>query len=195
MSQNQQTRLILRPINFWRRWTPLTTDCGELCGHRCCHGEDHDGMWLLPGEEQFFLGQPGFSVQPCQDNAGYPLVVCDGHCDRRLRPFACRIFPLFPMVRLSPLGGIMVQAQMDREHSYPVRCGSGSNCGCSFAAGYSGRVRYWFQTPSCAPIFWRPPNFGGSGCAAGKDAGAIKRFYVQAEHFVPRLPASCRRKG
>ena len=123
MSQNQQTRLILRAYQLLEEVTPLTTDCGELCGHRCCHGEDHDGMWLLPGEEQFFLGQPGFSVQPCQDNAGYPLVVCDGHCDRRLRPFACRIFPLFPMVRLSPLGGIMVQAQMDprAQLSCPLR--------------------------------------------------------------------------
>ena len=66
--------------------TPLKTDCGRACGGACC--ESAGTMHLLPGEEalctMFTLVQGG---------AG-PEMTCDGTCDRKDRPFACRVFPL-----------------------------------------------------------------------------------------------------
>lgn len=90
-----------------RRAPPLKKDCGRLCGRRCCQGEETEGMWLFPGEEVLFAPgsgaeKQGFTVRPTQDNLGYPLVVCEGSCDRERRPLACRIYPLFPLVEGEP---------------------------------------------------------------------------------------------
>ena len=72
--------------------TPLDSDCGRVCDGRCCHAtEEHEGMLLFPGETA-----DGFSVKTTA--AGDRLCVCDGTCDRALRPLACRMFPLFPAV-------------------------------------------------------------------------------------------------
>jgi len=69
-----------------------------LCGKACCQGDGDTGMWLLPGEAGLLGGVEGFKIQPCQDNNGYPLLVCNGNCKRKYRPFACRIYPFFPLV-------------------------------------------------------------------------------------------------
>ena len=55
--------------------TPLKTDCGRLCQGACF-------ARVVP---------TGFSLggTPAQ------LLVCDGRCDRKNRPLACRLFPLF----------------------------------------------------------------------------------------------------
>lgn len=75
--------------------TPLATDCGQVCGGRCCHATaDSIGMLLFPGEEAL-AQRDGFRTHSAQ---GGCLMTCDGVCDRDTRPLACRMFPLFPLV-------------------------------------------------------------------------------------------------
>ena len=78
--------------------TPLKTDCGKVCGARCCRtleGEE-TGMLLFPGEEEAYRGKPGWKLR---ETAAGTLLVCSGHCAREERPLACRIFPLLPVIR------------------------------------------------------------------------------------------------
>ncbi len=71
--------------------TPLRVDCGKLCGGRCCRADkEAEGMRLFPDEPP----PKGLRVSDTAD--GGRLAVCDGTCDRRFRPLACRMFPLFP---------------------------------------------------------------------------------------------------
>lgn len=113
MSLYTQKDLILQAYRLLEDITPLSIDCGTLCGHACCKGDDHTGMWLFPGEEEMFRDDPDFQILSCEDNAGYPMVVCKGSCNREKRPLACRIFPLFPLVRLTEQGGITIEAAAD----------------------------------------------------------------------------------
>ena len=55
-------------------------------------------MLLFPGEEKILGGVPGFSIEEIEymDTPGIKLLMCDGKCDRSLRPFSCRIFPVAP---------------------------------------------------------------------------------------------------
>ena len=78
--------------------TPLKTDCGRVCGARCCRSLEGEetGMLLFPGEEEAYLGKPGWTVR---ETAGGLLAVCPGRCERRERPLACRIFPALPVIR------------------------------------------------------------------------------------------------
>lgn len=101
--------------------TPLPADCGTVCGRACCRGENGEvsgaggaqgepksalrkgegaaGMLLFPGERELLeqrrapVQAPGFRFYAA---AGGILAVCSGSCDRRCRPLACRIFPLYP---------------------------------------------------------------------------------------------------
>ena len=79
--------------------TPLSTDCGCLCGAACCrdNGEAGSGVWLLEGEsgENMNWGHVAEEKMPVTGRAVRTLY-CDGMCDRHLRPFMCRIFPLSP---------------------------------------------------------------------------------------------------
>ena len=70
--------------------TPLRVDCGVTCGGACCKGDGDTGMRLCPHEES------SLSVRELEN--GVRLVVCDGVCDRRERPLACRLFPFFPVI-------------------------------------------------------------------------------------------------
>ena len=76
--------------------TPLPhgLDCGKLCGARCCQGSDGDGMELFWGEERLFADDPHFTVRT---DGARKLLVCRGICDRRTRPLACRMYPLYPV--------------------------------------------------------------------------------------------------
>lgn len=78
--------------------TPLKTDCGKVCGARCCRpmeGEE-TGMLLFPGEEEEYRGKAGWTLR--ETGVGL-LAVCPGTCERDSRPLACRIFPLLPVIR------------------------------------------------------------------------------------------------
>lgn len=91
MKNKTDYKLLYNKIfNMLSDFTPLTVDCGVLCNHACCKGDDNTGMRLFPFEE---------SELPVNylDN-GIRLVVCNGVCDRDKRPLACRIFPFFPTV-------------------------------------------------------------------------------------------------
>ena len=78
--------------------TPLGFyNCGRLCDGLCCRG-DNEGMWLFPHEAELFEGKDGFEICETEGNYGYPMVICSGECNRKERPLACRIFPLFPLV-------------------------------------------------------------------------------------------------
>ena len=78
--------------------TPLKTDCGALCSHACCAGDETTGMLLFPGEEALFDGCAFGRVLPADFSLGgqeAKLFVCSGRCERDNRPLACRLFPLF----------------------------------------------------------------------------------------------------
>lgn len=82
--------------------TPVPYDCGALCGKLCCRGDEESGMYLFPGEEKMFAGNPNFSVMPTDFTYGEKrakLLVCNGPCERTDRPLSCRIFPLIPLYR------------------------------------------------------------------------------------------------
>jgi len=51
-------------------------------------------MLLLPGEEKL-LRDEEFTIVSADGGA---LLTCNGNCRRERRPFACRVFPLFPYV-------------------------------------------------------------------------------------------------
>ena len=90
--------LIKKAYELLERVTPLTYDCGKLCGGACCKGDGNTGMWLFPYEEEIISETEGFTVKDCEGNFGYKMVVCNGSCDRKTRPLACRIYPYFPVI-------------------------------------------------------------------------------------------------
>ena len=83
-----------------RGLTPLKRDCGRGCGAACCQSDEdgQGGMLLFPGEEKLYAALPkGWAIKP--DSAVIPgglLLICDGQCDRDMRPLSCRLFPLLP---------------------------------------------------------------------------------------------------
>ena len=79
--------------------TPLSADCGKLCGAKCCSGDENDGMIVFPGEEKL-LSSHGYTVTLREMN-GFPVYFtsCNGRCNRVYRPLSCRIFPLAPILR------------------------------------------------------------------------------------------------
>lgn len=91
--------------------TPLSTDCGELCGKKCCTDwQDDVGIYLLPGEEQLFsftedwLKWEKHSTEEyefCPSWEGdFFFVKCIKPCPREKRPFQCRTFPLLPHLEI-----------------------------------------------------------------------------------------------
>lgn len=80
--------------------TPIEKDCGILCNHACCDSEvsGENGMLLFPGEEKLFCNDDKFKLYDTEfvlrDGFVVKLLVCNGECDRKLRPISCRIFPL-----------------------------------------------------------------------------------------------------
>ena len=73
--------------------TPLHFDCGELCNNKCCK-DGYEGMYLFPYEEQYLSGKT--ENQIVNTNSNLNLLLCNGECNRKYRPLACRIFPYFP---------------------------------------------------------------------------------------------------
>ena len=83
------------------RVTPLKKDCGALCGAACCQDDGEEaGMLLFPGEEKLLVyadfGKIVESKCEYGEDKTAKLFLCDGTCDRKYHPLACRIFPLLP---------------------------------------------------------------------------------------------------
>lgn len=95
------TELILKAYEIIGNLTPLKSDCGRLCNAVCCKGDDDVGMALFPGEKELYVNRGGFEVT--QTDYGMQLLLCNGMCNRKERPLACRIFPLAIVNK----GGIM----------------------------------------------------------------------------------------
>lgn len=93
---------VLRAREMLMDVTPLRRDCGGVCGAACCACDEdgQGGMLLFPGEDALYDPlPPGFSIT--RDDAvmpGMKLLTCAGRCDRSLRPLACRMFPLTPVL-------------------------------------------------------------------------------------------------
>ncbi|MBE6757499.1 MAG: hypothetical protein E7552_02980 [Ruminococcaceae bacterium] len=111
--------------------TPLTADCGEVCGAACCKGETTDGMLLFPDEAPHLNGDDRVMRENERE-----LYVCNGCCDRAARPLSCRLFPLFPIItadgriravydprayRVCPLVQLMDNVRLDRRFVRAVR--------------------------------------------------------------------------
>jgi hypothetical protein len=100
MIQTKDDELIYEAYRIIGELTPIkNADCGRLCDKGCCKG-DKAGMLLFPGEENIFEGILGFCVEEIEymENNGIKLLLCDGECERAIRPLACRIFPVAPLV-------------------------------------------------------------------------------------------------
>lgn len=107
-------RHIRRAYKILGDCTPISADCGQLCGRACCESgkrgrSEELGMLLFPGEEGFF--SPSLKKQRITlgGDRGY-FASCTGRCIRRFRPLSCRVFPLLPYV-----------AKDDRKLSAPFR--------------------------------------------------------------------------
>lgn len=90
--------------------TPLTVDCGVLCGCACCKGDERTGMRLFPFEES------ELNVIVTEDKNR--LAVCDGTCDRSKRPLSCMIFPFFPTI--DDRGKIYVELDYRAQRLCPI---------------------------------------------------------------------------
>lgn len=80
--------------------TPMSFNCGKLCGAACCQGDEtgENGMLLFPFEDALYSRPiPDFKFHLADDDTLYrggKRLVCDGYCPREHRPLACRLFPL-----------------------------------------------------------------------------------------------------
>jgi len=81
--------------------TPVMYDCGNLCSSACC-SDNGLGMLLFPYEEVYIASlNNDFSIKNSNiiiNGYTVQLLNCKGICNRKVRPLACRIFPLFPYV-------------------------------------------------------------------------------------------------
>jgi len=100
--------------------TPIkNADCGKLCDKICCEGKEA-GMLLFPGEETIFGGMEGFEIEEIEymEVSGIKLLLCDGVCDRAVRPFACRIFPVAPGIDKN--GAVYVRPDLRGRRMCPI---------------------------------------------------------------------------
>ena len=97
MAENRYFEILEKVYRLTNDTTPRSFDCGEKCGKKCCGNlskdEHKSGMTLLPYEKEFLLCK-GASFEFQTGNDG-DVLICDGSCDRNIRPFACRIFPYY----------------------------------------------------------------------------------------------------
>jgi len=119
------------------RWfdiaTPLPSDCGELCGKKCCsEWEKGVGMYLYPGEEVMFRGDEEWLTYAKHSTDAYEFcpqwqgevtfIVCEPPCPRAHRPVECRTFPLAPYLTMD--GELELRLDDDGLHLCPlVRAG------------------------------------------------------------------------
>ena len=92
---NRRLSILKRIYKILDSVTPIDSDCGELCRVRCCKGGDRDGMWLLPDEDLLLKDADFLTIHETLEGK---YAVCNGRCNRNLRPIACRIFPYSPLL-------------------------------------------------------------------------------------------------
>ncbi|MCL2159148.1 MAG: hypothetical protein FWH48_07060 [Oscillospiraceae bacterium] len=116
---DNKIELIYEAYDIIGSLTPLRGDCGTLCDKICCKG-DKAGMLLFPGEESIFEGIVGFQIEEIEymEKPGIKLLMCDGECERGLRPLNCRIFPVAPLVDEN--GGIDAVADIRGRRMCPI---------------------------------------------------------------------------
>ena len=110
MTKTDYQKLYRRIFKIMENVTPLTVDCGVLCGGACCKGDSNTGMILFPNEES------ELNIKITSD--GSRLAVCNGTCDRRKRPLACMIFPFFPTIDEN--GKIFVELDYRAKRACPM---------------------------------------------------------------------------
>ncbi len=94
--------LLIQAREMLENVTPLMTNCGLLCGGACCEADEdgQGGVLLFPGERELLRDEKWMEVLPSPmpvDGIDYGMMVCQGTCDRKMRPLGCRIFPLTPV--------------------------------------------------------------------------------------------------
>ncbi|MGI6722241.1 MAG: hypothetical protein ACOX4I_06815 [Anaerovoracaceae bacterium] len=91
------------------RVSPISSDCGRLCGSACCiPGDDNMVIYMLPGEEKLFSRKEDWLKWDWDQAELYEFpdswhgrvytVRCTDppNCLREMRPLQCRTFPLAP---------------------------------------------------------------------------------------------------
>ena len=79
--------------------TPMKTDCGALCAAACCAADaDGQGGVCLLAPERDALQNAAWARIDFEPMMDAPMLMCTNLCDRSLRPFLCRIFPLAPVI-------------------------------------------------------------------------------------------------
>ena len=133
----RKAREILRDV------TPLKSDCGRICGARCCQSleAEESGMLLFPGEEEAYRDKAGWILR---DTSAGLLVICPGRCRREERPLACRLFPLLPVIRESG-----------------IKAGGSARC---CARGSGGWIRPLFPRRGKRETCWRRMLNAGLSC-------------------------------
>lgn len=132
--------------------TPLRDDCGALCGAACCQTDANNqgGVALVPGEEAQFRPWARLERDPQMDA---PMIRCDNPCDRDLRPFLCRIFPLCPTIGRDGRWTVRMDARA-RAMCPLTRFGvKGLDLG--FVRGCVRAVRILAEDPACEDFFKR----------------------------------------
>lgn len=101
MLKEKYTEIFDKVYRLTDNTTPRSFDCGELCGKRCCSnlssGKLKSGMALLPHEKDYLISK-GAKYEYAENEDG-DILICNGSCNRKLRPFACRIFPYYADLR------------------------------------------------------------------------------------------------
>lgn len=105
-------KLYLQIYSYLDSKTPLSFDCGKICNKACCQSDDTDaGMYLFPREREVYTSLPEWAriekSDFCYDGNCVDILICNGICNRNLRPLACRIFPLTPYVKNGKLDVII----------------------------------------------------------------------------------------
>ncbi len=103
----QATKIYEEAYRLLEHVTPLKVDCGLLCSGACCVSEDEEaGMYLYPGERSMYknVQTPWLRIEASaflygENDKTAPIAICDGTCNRALRPLSCRIFPLIPYLK------------------------------------------------------------------------------------------------
>lgn len=116
--------LVLKARKLMSAATPRRYDCGALCSGACCRGDGE--VWLLPYEHLYYTDpefpyKEFFEVKQYENEDGSVtnslICKCDEeiacHDFRHIRPFWCRIFPLFPRVIPVGYGRFMIKLVMD----------------------------------------------------------------------------------